>query len=312
MNNLSGERLLLMLTTALGPHLGGLMGDETIVEIMLNPDGAVWIDRLGAGRSNTGVVMNPADGQRVIELVASGTGAVCNAENPILSAELPGSGARFQGLLPPVVQRPSFTIRKKALMVFTLEDYVAQGIMTPDQRAAIVQAVNDKCNILVAGSTGSGKTTLVNAVLAEISKTGDRIVLIEDTLELQCTSPDTVPLRSNEKNTMNELLKATMRLRPDRIVVGEVRGGEALTLLKAWNTGHPGGAATVHANSARGALIRLEQLIQEAVANVPRVLVAEAVNIVIFIARTASGREIKEIARVVGVEGDEYQLETII
>ncbi|MDR2017923.1 MAG: P-type conjugative transfer ATPase TrbB [Syntrophobacterales bacterium] len=256
------HRLLEMLSTALGPHVNKLLADPSVVELMLNPDGRLWEDRLGAGRSDTGATMSPADAQRVIELAASSTGSICNAAYPMVSTELPGSGSRFQGMLPPVTSTPVFTIRKKALMVFTLNDYIRDGIITESQKEKIIEAVQQKKNILIVGGTGSGKTTLANAVLHEVSKTQDRCIIIEDTLELQCTAPDTVFLRSRDHVSMNDLLKATMRLRPDRIIVGEVRGPEALTLLKAWNTGHPGGVATVHANSAKGGLTRLEQLIR--------------------------------------------------
>jgi type IV secretion system protein VirB11 len=209
-------------------------------------------------------------------------------------------------MLPPVTSTPVFTIRKKALMVFTLDDYVKDGIISESQKEKTIETVQQKKNILIVGGTGSGKTTLANAVLNEVSKTLDRCIIIEDTLELQCTAPDTVFLRSRDHISMNDLLKATMRLRPDRIMVGEVRGPEALTLLKAWNTGHPGGTATVHANSAVGGLTRLEQLIQEAIPTPQQILIAEAVNIVVFIERFQHGRRIKEIVEVLGYSGTDY------
>ncbi len=308
----SHHRLLQMLTTAMGAHITNLLEDTAVVELMLNPDGRLWVDRLGTGRSDTGYTINPADAQRVIELVASSTGSVCSAGQPMVSAELPGSGNRFQGILPPVTSTPVFTIRKKALMVFTLDDYVKDEIISESQKDEIIQAVKEKQNILIVGGTGSGKTTLANAVLNEISKTLDRCIIIEDTLELQCTAPDTVFLRSRDHVSMNDLLKATMRLRPDRIIVGEVRGPEALTLLKAWNTGHPGGIATIHANSARGGLTRLEQLIQEAIPTPQKALIAEAVNIIIFIERYRHSRRVKEILEVTGFTDGEYVIRTLL
>lgn len=296
-----------MLATALGPDIAQYIKDPKVVELMLNPDSRLWIDRLGVGRQDTGAKISPEDAERIIGIVAASAGAECNHLTPILSAEMPGSGFRFQGLIPPVVQAPVFTIRKKATLIYTLTDYVKQGIMTKTQMQTIKKAVTDKNNILVVGGTGTGKTTLVNAILAEIAKTGDRLVIIEDTLELQCEAEDTVFLRSRDGiANMVDLLKATMRLRPDRIVVGEVRGSEALALLKAWNTGHPGGAATVHANSAIAGLTRIEQLIQEATVGVSKHLIAEAINIIIYIERTAKGRRINEICRVTGIAGDNY------
>jgi P-type conjugative transfer ATPase TrbB len=304
----TAERLIAMLKTAMGPQVGSLLDDDMVVELMLNADGKLWIDKLGQGRSFTGHSITVKDAERIIKLVATGVGAECNEATPIISAELPGAGSRFQGMIPPIVTAPIFTIRKKAVLIFTLEDYVRQGIMTTHQLIWIKDAVKKKRNILVVGGTGTGKTTLVNAILNEIAKEGERIVIIEDTQELQCTAPDTVFLRSKEGvASMNDLLRATMRLRPDRIVVGEVRGPEALSLLKAWNTGHPGGVATVHANSARGGLTRIEQLIQEAITTVPKNLIAEAINIVVYIERLGVGRRIKEIVEVTGVEAGEYE-----
>lgn len=306
----SQQRLLQMLSTALGSTIISLLDDAAVVELMLNPDGRLWVDRLGQGRADTGHKMSPQDAQRVIELVASSTGSVCSVDVPLVSAELPGSGNRFQGVLPPVTSTPVFTIRKKALMVFTLEDYVEKGILSAAQRGQIIESVRAKENILIVGGTGSGKTTLANAVLHEVSKMMDRCIIIEDTLELQCTAPDTVFMRSRDHVSMNDLLRATMRLRPDRIIVGEVRGAEALTLLKAWNTGHPGGVATIHANSASGGLTRLEQLIQEAIPTPQKALIAQAVNVIIFIERHRHSRRVKEIVRVTGFERGQYQLQT--
>jgi len=296
LGKLKDDRLIAMLATALGETAGSLLLDDTIIELMLNPDGKLWIDRLGEGRSFTGHIMSPADAERVIFIVASSIAAVCNKDSPLLSAELPGTGSRFQGILPPIVARPVFTIRKKALKVFTIDDYVAQGVMTAEQAKTIRDAVKTRQNILIVGGTGSGKTTLANAVLALIAETKDRVVIIEDTQELQCEAEDAVCLRTKDGTcSMRDLLKATMRLRPDRIVIGEVRGPEALDLLKAWNTGHPGGCATVHADSAEKALLRLEQLIQEAGVPPCSSLITGTIDLVICIEKVAHERKIKDI-----------------
>ena len=309
---LSDDRLTTMLATALGDVAGGLLLDDSIIELMLNPDGKLWIDRLGQGRSFTGHTMTPADAERVIFIVASSVGLTCNKDTPILSAELPRSGSRFQGILPPIVQRPTFTIRKKAVKIFSLEDYVSQEILKPAHADIIRHSIIARKNILIAGGTGSGKTTLTNAILNEISATQDRVVIIEDTQELQCNADDCVSLRTKEEcASMTDLLRATMRLRPDRIVIGEVRGPEALALLKAWNTGHPGGCATLHADSAERALSRLEQLVFEAgVASANR-LIAEAVNLIVFIEKHGVSRQVREVLALHGIFGGNYQFERL-
>lgn len=309
---LSDDRLTTMLATALGDVAGGLLLDDSIIELMLNPDGKLWIDRLGHGRLFTGHTMTPADAERVIFIVASSVGLSCNKDTPILSAELPRSGSRFQGILPPIVQRPTFTIRKRAVKIFTLEDYVSQDILKPTHADIVRHAIISRKNILIAGGTGSGKTTLTNAILNEIAATQDRVVIIEDTQELQCNADDCVSLRTKEEcASMTDLLRATMRLRPDRIVIGEVRGPEALALLKAWNTGHPGGCATLHADSAERALSRLEQLVFEAGISAANRLIAEAVNLIVFIEKHGVSRQVREILALHGVSGDSYQLERL-
>jgi type IV secretion system protein VirB11 len=204
--------------------------------------------------------------------------------------------------LPPVVAAPAFAIRKPAVAVFSLEDYVAAGIMTPEQAGALRRAVSSRKNILVAGGTSTGKTTLTNALLAEIAKTSDRVVLIEDTRELQCKAPNVVALRTRDGVvSLSDLVRSSLRLRPDRIPIGEVRGAEALDLLKAWGTGHPGGIGTIHAGSALGALRRLEQLIQEAVVTVSRALIAETVNVIAVLSGRGADRRLSELAHVAGL-----------
>lgn len=291
-----------MLRTALGPAIAQFLEDPAIVEVMLNPDGRLWIDRLSEGLSDTGERLSPADGERIVRLVAHHVGAEVHPGAPRVSAELPETGERFEGLLPPVVAAPAFAIRKPAVAVFTLDDYVWTGVMTAEQAEALKIAVADRRNILVAGGTSTGKTTLTNALLAEVSKTADRVVLIEDTRELQCTAPNLVALRTKDgAATLSDLVRSALRLRPDRIPIGEVRGAEALDLLKAWGTGHPGGVGTLHAGSATGALRRLEQLIQEAVVTVPRALIAETVEIIAVLAGRGRSRRLIELAAVKGL-----------
>ena len=291
-----------MLRTALGSAIADWLDDPVVIEVMLNPDGRLWIDRLGEGISETGVTMSAADGERIIRLVAHHVGAEVHSAAPRVSAELPEGGERFEGLLPPVVAAPSFAIRKPAVAVFTLSDYVAAGIMTACEAELLARAVADRRNILIAGGTSTGKTTLTNALLAEIAKTQDRVVLIEDTRELQCTAPNLVALRTKDGvASLSDLVRSALRLRPDRIPIGEVRGAEALDLLKAWGTGHPGGVGTIHAGTALGTLRRLEQLIQETVVTVPRALIAETINIIAVLVRDGTGRRLSELVRVDGL-----------
>jgi P-type conjugative transfer ATPase TrbB len=291
-----------MLRTAFGPAIARFLDDPDIVEVMLNPDGRLWIDRLSSGLADTGQRLSAPDGERIVRLVAHHIGTEVHAGSPRVSAELPETGERFEGLLPPVVAAPAFAIRKPAVAVFALDDYVAAGIMSSDQAHALRAAVGARKNILVAGGTSSGKTTLTNALLAEVAKTSDRVVLIEDTRELQCKAPNLVALRTKDGVvSLSDLVRSSLRLRPDRIPIGEVRGAEALDLLKAWGTGHPGGIGTIHAGTALGALRRLEQLIQEAVVTVPRALIAETINVIAVLSGRGADRRLTELAGVTGL-----------
>jgi type IV secretion system protein VirB11 len=308
-----------MLRTAMGLEIGAALADPNVIEVMVNPDGALRLDRLETGRCETGVVLDCAQTERIIRLVASHARVEAHGLAPIVSAELPPlgdriAGERFEGLLPPIAAAPCFAIRKPALRIHTLAEYVSDGIMSGAIARLLSESVAEKRNVLVAGGTSSGKTTLANALLAELAKSGERVILIEDTRELQCAAPDTVALRTRPGvAAMSDLVRSTLRLRPDRIIVGEVRGGEALDLLKAWNTGHPGGIATVHANSARSALFRIEQLVQEAVVNVPRRLIADAVDLIVFIAGRGTARRVTAVECVEGLDAaGDYVLRSII
>ena len=299
-----------MLRTALGGDIARWLDEPDVIEVMLNPDGRLWVDRLGEGLAASECLMSAADGERIIRLVAHHVGAEVHAGAPRVSAELPEGGERFEGLLPPVVAAPSFAIRKPAIAVFSLADYVTTGIMSKWQAEALAGAVAARKNILVVGGTSTGKTTLTNALLAEVAATSDRVVLIEDTLELQCAAPNLVSLRTKDGvATLSDLVRSALRLRPDRIPIGEVRGAEALDLLKAWGTGHPGGVGTLHAGSALGTLRRLEQLIQESVVTVPRALIAETIDIIAVLVRDGTGRRLAELAEVRGLDAaGEYVL----
>ena len=312
--NEQDDRLIENLRHNMGAIIMTALEDPDVVEIMVNPDGKLWIEKLGEEMKEAGEIQ-PQQTRMIISLVASSLETTVTKESPIVEGELPIDGSRFEGLFPPIVKAASFTIRKKASKVFPLENYVENGIMTMEVMNSIKTAVTAKQNIVVVGGTGSGKTTLVNGVINSISEIEPdaRLIIIEDTAELQSQSHNTLFLRASRHTSIQTLVRATMRLRPDRILVGEVRGGEALDLLKAWNTGHPGGIATVHANSAAEGLYRIEQLISEASKSPMPHLIGSAVDFIIFICRTRTGRTVTEVATVSGYDpvNQKYMLEYI-
>ena len=287
-----------MLRTAFGPTIAAALADPTVIEVMVNPDGKLWIERAAVGRQDTGERIGSAEAERIIRLVAAHVRREVTDKTPIVSAELPETGERFEGVMPPVSPAPCFAVRKPADVLYRLGDYVAARIMSVRQAEVLALSVRERKNILVVGGTSSGKTTLVNALLAEIADLDERVVILEDTRELKCAAADCVALRTKPGvATLGDLVRSTLRLRPDRIIVGEVRGPEALDMLKAWNTGHPGGITTVHANSASAGLLRLEQLVQEAVVTVPRDLIVQAIDIVAFLEGRGASRRLETRAR---------------
>ncbi|MBW9054607.1 P-type conjugative transfer ATPase TrbB [Rhizobium mesosinicum] len=303
-------RLVRKLEDALGPSLLTALADPSVSEIMLNPDGCLFIERLGAGIVRAGE-MEEGSAEIIIGVVAHVLNTEVDTARPIVSGELPIGGHRFEGLLPPIVSGPAFSIRRHASQLIALDDYVTSRIMTARQARILRDAVGARLNVVVSGGTGSGKTTLSNAIIAEIANhcPNDRLIILEDTSELQCAAANVLSLRTSDEVDMAQLLKSTMRLRPDRIIVGEVRDGAALTLLKAWNTGHPGGVTTLHANSAHSALVRLEQLTAEASRQPMQAVIGEAVDLVVSIERTPQGRRITDILQVNGFSGGAYHLE---
>ncbi|HJV75117.1 MAG TPA: P-type conjugative transfer ATPase TrbB [Noviherbaspirillum sp.] len=291
---------------ALGGVVLKALSDPDVVEIMLNDDGGLWIESLGCMR-RAGEI-STSDGMAILNQVSSALDGELSKQNPFVEGELPLNGERFEGVAPPVVERPIFAIRKKSTRIFTLNDYVRNRVLSFAQAEMLRAAIRDRKNILVIGGTGSGKTTFCNALLNEVSllRPECRMLILEDTRELQCTLANRVFLRATEWTDMARISMAVNRLRPDSVSVGEVRaGGPALALLKLWNTGHPGGFATVHANSAYGGLTRMDQLIQEVSANPQRILIAEAVNVAVYLERTPDGRKIKQILRVDGYDPNE-------
>jgi len=307
----SHPRLIRKLQEALGDQLCVALDDPTVVEIMLNPDGRLFIERLGHGVAPAGE-MNAATAEIVIGSVAHALHSEADDDRPIISGEMPIGGHRFEGLLPPVVTSPTFTIRRRASRLIPLDDYVASKVMTEEQVCVIRNAIASRLNIVISGGTGSGKTTLANAVIAEIVETApdDRLLILEDTAEIQCAAENAVALHTSDTIDMARLLKSTMRLRPDRIIVGEVRDGAALTLLKAWNTGHPGGVTTIHSNTAESGLRRLEQLTAEASQQPMREVIGEAVDLIVSIERAPKGRIVRDILHVESFANGRYQTES--
>ena len=306
----SRSRLIRKLRDALGETICAALEDADVVEVMLNPDGRLFVERLGKGIESIGELA-PGAAEIIIGSVAHALQTEADEDRPIISGELPIGGHRFEGLLPPVVSAPSFTIRRRASRLIPLADYVSNGVMTKLQASIVRQAVRNRLNIVVSGGTGSGKTTLANAVIAEIvaDTPAHRLLILEDTAEIQCAAENAVALHTTDTVDMARLLKSTMRLRPDRIIVGEVRDGAALTLLKAWNTGHPGGITTIHANTAHSALRRLEQLTAEVSQQSMREVIGEAVDLVISIERTATGRRVRDVVHVHQYAADRYEID---
>ena len=302
--------------TSLRAHMGQLVNsaleDPMTCEVMLNPDGRIWQERFGEPMKCIGT-MRSGDAEVAFRTLASLLGKTLSYDQPQLDGEYPG-GFRFSGALPPIVSAPAFTIRKPASRVFTLDEYVEAGILTEHQKDALCMAVSEHQNLLVVGGTGSGKTTLANALIAEMVRQfpDERHVIIEDTREIQCTAQNAVFFHTTNDVSMTKCLKQTLRFRPTRIHVGEVRDEAALDLLDAWNTGHSGGISTVHANSALQGLSRVRGLVSRS-PSAPRCVeevIGEAVQVLVFIERTPSGRRIREILAVDGysIQKQEYQL----
>jgi len=329
-------RLEAKLKRELGEAILNLLAEEGVEDILLNPDSTLWVKRRGAGFVQAGT-MPPATAASALGTIAAWRGTVLNHEHPILETELPLDGSRFEGVVQPVVREPVFAIRLRPRKVFTLDEYETAGILTGMgdisnrarqqedfalevrglRHAEIIRAaVRARKNILVVGATGSGKTTLLNGILDAIAELTplDRVISIEDTTELQCRVRNYLDLRAVGDVTMLECLRASMRLKPTRIVVGEVRGAEAHTLLKAWNTGHPGGLGTVHANGALLGLTRLESLVAEGTDTPQQALIAETVDLVIFVDPEPSlkaGRKVRELLLVSGWKDGQYQVEHV-
>jgi type IV secretion system protein VirB11 len=297
------RRLDELLKRQLGPRILAAIADPQITEIIVNEDGRLWFESYGSGMREAGLTLAPSQVESLIGTVAASLGTVANVANPIIEGELPIAAIRFEGLLPPVARKPCCVMRKPAQVLYTLNDYVRDRILSEAHGDVLRSAIDQRRNIVIAGGTGSGKTTLAGALINEMVERSDpneRYVIIEDTLEIQCRAKNLAQLHTAEGADMTRLVRTTMRLRPDRIIIGEVRGAEALALLKAWNTGHPGGVTTIHANSGKAALTRLSSLVQEAGVPPQPELIAETINLIAFIVRSTNGRHVTELVEVGG------------
>jgi len=298
-----------------GSVLSGALEDPCTIEVLLNPDGRLWQERLGEPMRCIGRMDAPR-AEAIIKTVASHLGKEVTRESPLLEGELPDGNGRFAGQIPPIVAAPTFAIRKPAIKLLSLDDYVEQGTLSASHGAVLKAAVEARRNILVIGGTGSGKTTFVNALIAHMvaADPNERLVILEDTREIRCSAQNAVQYHSSPAVSMTELLRTTLRMRPDRILVGEVRGPEALDLLMAWNTGHEGGASTVHANNARAGLVRLQMLcsMHRDAPTAIEPLIAEAVDVLVHIARSPSGeRRVQEVLEVLGHGAEGYSTKTL-
>lgn len=327
-------------TVSLNPALDAYVGVQfamllnrgDVTELYVNDDGYVWYESYEEGKVKSNIHIDPVKARGIIEMIAGDSGKIANDDVCSVSTEIRGYGFRFQGELPPVVRHPQFNIRKKATKIFTLSDYVKNGTMKKEYKDYLENAIANRKNILVVGGTATGKTTFLNAVLDAIARISPthRIISLEDLPELQCSADDYSPMFTKQdigssgiRFDMTRLLMDCMRRSPDRIVVGEVRDGCAYTMLKAWNTGHPGGACTVHADTASSGLIRIESLAledQNAPNNIGvlRMLIGEAVDVIVSITTVrykdgTKGRKINEIVELEGYNSmtDKYNLTVI-
>jgi type IV secretion system protein VirB11 len=304
------DRLCNMMARYLAPVILTALADDDVTEVYVNPqDGRVRLDTHSRGKVDTEVRLDASRVEMFLNAVAIRNTHTLTIHSPSIQAELPMDvfhGSRLQGFLPPLTVGPCFTLRKRPTTVYSLDHYVQRGLLTERWYTILGEAIETYQNLLIIGGTNTGKTTFANAVLHEIARRCpcDRLVILEDTIELQCTAPDHLALRTAPGTSLAQLVKMTLRVSPNRIIVGEVRDAAALDLLDAWATGHPGGVATFHATDPAGALLRLDRLAQRA--NVPSqaMLIAEAVNLIVVMAGGAAGRRVVDLVRVHALRPD--------
>jgi type IV secretion system protein VirB11 len=296
------QRLQSQLCHELGKPILDALAQRGVSDVKIRADGILTIKRLGQWTDDSNAYYPPERRETIIGLVADSLHRVVTFDTPSVEGEfeIDGQRYRFAGLISPAVAEPIIAIRKPAEIIYTLDKYEADGIITNEQRAILTRAVIDRRNIFIAGGMGSGKSTLVNALIALIPLE-HYVGIVEDTYELQCNLPRKDHLHTTESLDLRAMVRRALRLQLDRIVVGEVRGAEALELLKAWNTGSPGGVATIHADDAASALLKLDTFVQETGVPSQRELIAQAVHLVVFITQERGARKVTEILNVKGL-----------
>jgi len=305
----------------LGP-IAPLIQDADVSEIMVNGSGRIFVERHGVVEEMTGVQLDERHLMVAVKNTARVLGDDVSEDRPILDARLP-DGSRVAAVLPPCsLGGTTLTIRKFQTRVFTADELVRIGTLTPDVLEAVRAAIGRNDNILISGGTSTGKTTLLNALTAFLPAT-NRVIVIEDTAELQLDLPNLLRFEARRAQgsvpavTIRDLVRAALRHRPDRIIVGEVRGGEAFDLLQALNTGHAGSLSTIHANSATQALDRLAACVVESGVDLPyqavRYQIAEAIRLVLHLDRRQGARVSKELLRVrrYNASHDQYEVEDL-
>ena len=305
----------------LGP-LEPLLADDEVSEIMVNKFDEIWIEKRGLLTLSSATFTSDAAVLGAIERIVTPLGRRIDESSPMVDARLK-DGSRVNAIIPPLAIRgPSVTIRKFSKRQITASDFVAFGSLTEEMVELIQTIVKLRLNVIISGGTGTGKTTFLNMVGSYVAD-DERIVTIEDAAELKLTQPNLVSLESRPPNlegkgtiAIRDLVRNSLRMRPDRIIVGECRGGEALDMLQAMNTGHDGSMTTLHSNSPRDAMARLEVLVLMAGMNLPvraiREQIASAVNIVVQLTRFSCGaRKVTSISEIVGMEGDIIQMQEV-
>lgn len=311
--NLVNARKRTLLENILGEDLRKyLWEDDDVTEIQVNADTKIWIDTFSQGNIFSGKFLSPEKSRQLISYVASEIGMTLGVGNRIVTGRIPFTEERFEGILPPLVKpNPVITIRKKPLKIFSLEEYVQAGSLSHSQKKFLETAVLEKKNILVVGPTASGKTTFCNALIREITPLKERLVFLEDTPELLSDNENSVFLETAEGIELLRLFKSSMRLSPRRVIVGEVRGGEAVELITAWNSGHSGGVSTIHSESVQKGLIQLERYIKMRSLDAQEEMIAMTIHCVVVIQVVEGKRKITEVASMEGYENGKYILNNI-